>query len=232
MTNLQVLLDNLESGIEFPKSKSPIFVDDPIALACASYRIWQTTGTRWASLDRDLQIEPEDRVQATAIRRYYLDSMTMSALRGKSGMSEFRKKLYGILLGTHQIQTADLGILYRLPYFYNEDTTIDRVFENHEQLAVPFRDIVSAIESVKTFSLREKMLRSRRSAEYYHYWLRSTEDDFVYCFVVKSDNPLISIVDSMFVKREQTTVRCSLHVKQLRYRQEQLYYQLAGVELV
>ena len=106
-------------------AESPIvFKDDPIAMACASYRLSQQGGFAWLDLHA-ATVEPQDRETAVAIRKYYADRLLITALKSNGVVSEFRRKLYGVVTDNYQVKKSEEGLLYRLPYFYAEDTGLE-----------------------------------------------------------------------------------------------------------
>ena len=120
------------------KEAEPIvFKDDPVAMACASYRAWKTNfANRWLDLEA-VVIQPEDREKANALKTYYRSRMTWQALQnGSANMSAYRRKLATIVSDTHTYTKEDIGILHRLPYFYDEDQAVDSVFEQTQDVAI------------------------------------------------------------------------------------------------
>lgn len=98
---------------------------DPVAAAHASWRLAQNGGTAWADLD-DVTVLPEDEQAAQRIRAYYGPNISMRVLKNLP-VSPFRVKLAKFLLGEIQLTEGEIGLAYRLPYFYYEDLEIDRV---------------------------------------------------------------------------------------------------------
>ena len=122
-----------ELRVEAPKPKTTVFEQDPIALGCAAYRIWtENRTTRWMDFEH-LTVEAEDREHADRIRKYYQERTSHILIdilkNGPTAVSEFRKKLSLIVHNQmHEYTAQDRGILYKLPYFYNEDTALERLF--------------------------------------------------------------------------------------------------------
>jgi len=198
--------------------------DDPVALACASYRIWLHTGIRWTDLE-NTTVHNEDRVRADELRKYYAGQMTFDALKGGGLNTTFRKKLYAIATNCHEYTKEDIGLLHRLPYFYEEDLTLDSLVN----------DFASAEVSVKkelrgVFSLHKRMLRSRRSGEYYYYWLKQDGSTHLFKLVVKSDDPLRSLVESLLDNPREYTA--TAYYKGMQGQRRFNYIQLGSMRLV
>jgi hypothetical protein len=235
MTNSLVdeWLEEFEEGIKgLPlKSKILTFKEDPIALACASYRIWRENPVRrWTDLDT-VVVWQDDIEQAQALRKYYRERLVISALKNTNGnSSEFRRKLGALVTDQLEITKEELGLLYRLPYFYAEDLDLDYVVENttgtkilplpqdSEPMVLPFRPL-------------KKILRSRRSAETYQYWWTTQEKGVPFMSAVKTDNPLLSIIDALF-ERDQVDLSCRVKPQEfIGYHRNRWFYYMFDLRL-
>jgi hypothetical protein len=180
------------------KDKAVQLNDDPIALAVSVYDRWvnRESFDRWASLHTATAL-PEHRVQADRIREYYCNRILVKKLKSGS-VTPYYQELYELVTGRGPLLNRHLGMLYRLPYFYVEDTS-------REQLIEQFRDApilnlskhVLAVEQVKTLQPIKEILRSRRSSEIIEFWYRD-EAGLPVLHTVNSGNPLIHLVRSLF----------------------------------
>lgn len=206
-----------------------VFAQDPVALSCAAYRLFteQKILARWPDLDT-IVAEEQDIVQAQQVRKYYADRLLMATITSTTGrsVSEFRQKLYGLVTNTRSLKTAELGLLYRLPYFYAEDTGMDCVVSQTQPVTpVPSHNITGV------FTLLKRITVSRRSGESVQFWLQRPNDSGAYLIVVKSDNPMLSLLDSMFEQPRHL----SGHAYAKNYRGHHKYhthFQLGSVRLV
>ena len=188
--------DELPWGTFSTEPKQPLpelkFSVDPLAAACASYRIWNSGGARWTELDQ-VTVTEEDNATADNIRRYYRERLVFEALKktGSQQVSEFRRKL-GLLVDNNlRITKEEIGLLMRLPYFYEEDRDVDNIVS----MTSPAPATVQSREISGTFELRKRVLRSRRMGDLYDYWMTSDIDSSAYLLVVKYDNPLRGLVE-------------------------------------
>jgi hypothetical protein len=204
-----------------------VFKDDPVALAWAGYRLYlRSPGHRWADFD-DVEVTEEDRAQAQVIRSYYTGRILMDMMKSKSSTSAFRQKLYGLLIGETGLKKKDIGLLYRLPYFYVEDTELDQVIAETTSAQAP---ISAATEMVSTFSLIKRILVSRKHGDYAHFWLRHHQRPEPFLIVVKTDNPLLSLLTGLL--KNPVQLSATAHVKRHSgYHRGRLFCQLANVEL-
>ena len=210
------------------KKQTPIvFPDDPIALVCAAHRRWlEHRINKWPRLEEIACIQ-EDRDRADDIRRYYGDRILLSMLKQQNKTTEFRRKLYGMITNSYQPVENDLGILYRLPYFYDEDLAIDRVILQ-TQSAEPNHGVTKTL----TVEPMEKVAIGRRgTGECTHYWLRSNNDTAAYKIAVRNDNSLYKLLDSLLSKPVTLKTRVFNKHFQGAY-SDRMYYQLADFELV
>lgn len=220
--------DDLETSWA-PKMPEPdqVFHDDPVALACASYRTFLETSIRWTDLKDATAIE-QDHVQAAEIRKYYSDRILMSAVAACGEMSEFRRKLYGLLIGQTGLKKRDIGLLYRLPYFYAEDTAMDQVMALTKTVstnAPRTRDVIGH------FQLIQRIDVSRRSGETVQLWLqKGTDTTTPYMIAAKGDNPFLSLVESVLKLPVKLTATAYLKHHRGHYR-DRLYYQLGNLEI-
>lgn len=184
-----------------PDALPALALDEPVARACASWRQWQTTGHMWVDLDT-VTVTAEDRAQAHELKRYYREHMTLQALKGVgNNVSEFRRKLSALVTDQLIITRAELGLLHRLPYLYQEDLALDRV------TAATVNPTERRLEWTGVFELQESVLRSRRSATSMQYWLTMHGEPSAFLLAIVADNPLRAMWESLIVQPRHMTVR-------------------------
>jgi hypothetical protein len=203
------------------------FTDDPVALAWAAYRVYLANpANRWADF-ADVDVIEEDRVQAQEIRSYYTGRILMDTMKSKNPMSEFRKKLYGLLIGETGLKKKDIGLLYRLPYFYVEDTALDQVIAQTE---AP-KSALAQATIVGTFNIIRRVQVSRRSAESVQFWLQHHKKTAPFMIAVKADNPMLPLLESIL--QSSLPISATAHFKIHRgYHRNRGFYQLGNVKLV
>ena len=202
------------------------FSDDPIALSWASYRVWtKFPARRWVDL-KDVEAFEHDRAIAADTRRYYRDKIMMQTLKGRP-LSDYQKILYGIVSGEAPIMSDHIGIIMKLPYFYVEDSTLADVFskttglESRENVAETRSDTITPVA---------KILSSRRRHESYQYWFADSQGHTT-LWSVLSNNPLRSLVDSLFARNETLKIKAHWHYKQ-HFPSDRVHWNLGNVELV
>jgi hypothetical protein len=202
---------------------------DPLALSWASYHVWQRSNGshRWADL-ADLTAGEHDIEMANVCRKYYCDRLLIDTLKGGT-LSTYRRTLYALLTRQKALSQGDLGIIYRLPYFYVEDThrdTLQTMFANRH---VDF--IQPPVEQVRKISALTEILKSRRAVETHEFWFKDEEHNVPVCWSVINSNPLKSLLNSIYNSsfEKPIAIRGKWLPKLLRGFE---YYQVGAGELV
>lgn len=174
-----------------PKASFP---DDPLALSCASYRLYkQEPQRRFTNIDL-VNATPEDRVQAQAIRDYYNQRYTMQVLKGGK-LTEYQQKTAQFLSGLHHLTTEELGLLYKLPYFYEEDRALELVVS--QTISTEFRlPYVSEMREYTLVPLVE-IFKSRKSGEFVEFVYRDQNNQAVMMIVRAGDN-IVAMLRGLF----------------------------------
>lgn len=210
-----------------PKPKPVKFNGDPVTAACASWRLWKQGGPRWLDLD-NTRAQEQDHEHAAQLRSYYSGKLTFAALKGEGGLrTTFRQKLYAIVSNCHEYTEEDIGLLHRLPYLYEEDLCLDELTESF--VSADTKNYSGPAEVAGTLSLHSQMLRSRKMGEWYHYWLRLDGSNNLYKVVMKSDDSMRPLAESLLAQpRKYTAVA---YAKSLQGRPEFVYYMLGSVRI-
>jgi hypothetical protein len=206
-----------------------VFKDDPIAMACWSYRVSQEGGFAWLDLHA-AKPEPQDRATAVDIRRYYADRLLMTALKSNSVMSEFRRKLYGVVTDNYQVKKSEEGLLYRLPYFYAEDTGLDHVMSQTQSVSI----VNNATAKIAgKFTLVKKIFCSRANAKsHWQFWFVRNNSPEPYLVEIKDDNVLYKLFDTL-TQQPQMFSAGTTHFKHHRgHYRDRVYIKMTQVDLV
>lgn len=189
------------------------FEDDPVALSITSYLIWlKNPSRRWVPVTEVGRVTPEAREMAHELRKYFLHRSTMKVLQGQTP-TEFQYKLNAFLSDIRPLKIDELGMLYRLPYFYQEDLALDQIFEGAPQPEVDGPGLY-AITSHTTLTPIREVLKSRKSGDFAQFWFKDTSDHRC-VYEVKTDNKLISLFRSLF-RQPSMAVTCFAKMERLR----------------
>ena len=205
-----------------------VFKDDPIAMACASYRLGQQGGYAWLDL-HSATVESQDRDTAADIRRYYADRLLITALKSNSVMSEFRRKLYGVVTDNYQVKKSEEGLLYRLPYFYAEDTGLDHVMSQTQSASMT---AATAGSCAGKFTLVKKIFCSRAGAgSHWQFWFVRNNFPEPYLVEIKNDNVLYKLFDTL-TQQPQMFSAGTTHFKHHRgHYRDRVYIKMTQVDL-
>ena len=210
-----------------PRSKQPItFKQDPIALSVAVHRNYvESDGTtqRWIEFDSVLASE-QDLQTAEELKKYYKDRIMVKTLKGLN-ISKYQITLYSILNGEKQVTNDELGMIYRLPYFYAEDQAKERIKETCSRAKVQpaLENRASAIRPLTKF------MYSRRGGEATEYWFMD-EKDCPVLVKVSTTNTLNKLFGGLY-KRPYLTVHGMFRPRRDRHHQFN-YYELVNMELL
>jgi hypothetical protein len=185
--------------------------DDPVALSVSVWRSWTKQGPdsteRWMDL-KYAKATDQDREMASAIRQYYRNKLMLKALTNttdKTALTEFLQALYQYLNSNDTVTTEQLGMIYRLPYFYAEDQAREQLtlrYADHQpQLTTHLR---TEVNITKTLQPVTKILRSRRGAEMQEFWFETQQQQLV-LLPVSVSNPLLTLADSLY-QQDSVTV--------------------------
>jgi hypothetical protein len=220
------------STVEQPReSPEAAFDEDPLALSIMSYFVWKNNPhRRWADLREVGRPTLEARELAHEIRKYYLHRNTMKVLMGQTP-TEFQNKMNGFLADTRPLRVDELGILYRIPYFYQEDLGLDRVFEGATNIleveGVPFSNHITL--EARLTPVRE-VLRSRRAGDYVQFWFSDINGQR-HTYDVKADNKLITVFRSLF-RQPELLIKAGARLEVLRGSHiPTRYWRLVNLEL-
>ena len=222
------------ASIRKPEPVLAKFSDDPVALSIQSYLIWRSNPSRrWVPVDEVGRVTTEARSMAQELRTYFLHRNTMKILQGQQP-TDFQNKMMGLLSDTRPLPQDELGLLYRLPYFWQEDLALDQVFEGATHIDVePPSSGLSAWRVVTTHArlipIRE-ILKSRKSGDFVQFWF-ATNDGERCMYAVRADNALISVFRSLF-KRESMQVKATAMLHRMPGSHIRTnYWKLSGLEL-
>lgn len=210
-----------------PPPKIVKLPDDPVVLACASYRMYQENPRhRWLPFSQ-VVVWQDDREQAERLKAYYREGFKQTTFQmlknvNRSALSSFRRKLYQLVNGDLTITDKEIGLLYRLPYFYAEDLALDSVVSATQTIP----ENLPAHKQELKLNLFKKVLRSRSSKEIDQYWFTEETNSHAYMIPVNTDNVLANFFDSMADK--PLHVEAVVVYKQMQGNRNHAYFQVAG----
>jgi len=184
---------------------------DAVASACASYRMYQENPIqRWADF-ASVKVQQQDQDQAEKLKQYYnkrFVQTTFDQLKSTThrNLTEFKQKLYQLIIGQLVITDQEIGLLYRLPYLYHEDMALDQIAATTESAAVQG---MAPVYHGGTFTLIKQVLKSRSAGEFKQYWFTRDHAPYAYMLPIKTDN----ILSHMFDKLTQQPIQGRVKVQ-------------------
>lgn len=200
-------IDTSIKDLEFAgtQSDSIIWQHDPLHLSCESYllslpsthttvvyRYMNLSGLTPSGLAMDL---------AERIRSYYLGTLSFQTLKGDP-LSSFRKKLYAFLMGEYQLKQDELGLLYKLPYFWEHDTQVLEITEQTKR--VPGGQYSLPVDFSEYLTPLKRVTRLPSSGESYTlgdrvtYWWRTQYNQAAIMDGGAEQGNFASLMDSLF----------------------------------
>jgi hypothetical protein len=218
VTNLKDLFKqwgtDLDDAEKLSKSARASFSDDPLALSCASYRIYKNdSARRFTDLD-SLKATQEDRVHAQAIRDHYNQRYTMRVLKGGQ-LTEYQQKAAQFLSGLHHLTTEELGLLYKLPYFYEEDRALEQVVATTASVEFQLPHLSQLTDYTLTPVV--EILKSRKGGESVEFVYRDQRNHAVMIVVRAGDN-MVHMLRGLF---RQPCIRVQAHTAVVKLDTEQ-----------
>lgn len=183
------------------------FDADLLHLSCALYRLRKTTKDNdWNRALSDVpakEITAADIELADSIRSHFNNKLMLARLRGNE-LTKFRTDLSKFLNGTFTIKSEFaaklgfeypenyVGLVYKLPYFYEYDQDIYDIFGgDYVSLKGKFtRDGEKKLTFLKRLSAYKKNIRADE------YWF-ADEDSNRVVFTVERNNPLKELFESV-----------------------------------
>jgi hypothetical protein len=174
------------------------YPEDILALSCCIQRMSYglSPGSRF---NKSLQAEQLgslvtdlDRQKAQNIRKYYSEKLLMLTLQGKE-LTKFRKDLQCFLNSdATKVLESQHGIVYRLPYFYDYDKSVDEIFKSSYFKNSQVSDMKEPVQ--RDLKFLKKLEIQRKHIDNIEYWFEDTKLNKV-MFSIASNNPLLDLLD-------------------------------------
>ena len=194
-SNLTGNLRNLSNKFITTVKEKPL-----LPLACCSYRRYKTDNLpKFTSFDSssvcDYLIADDFKV-AEKITNYYKGKITLRLLKlGDRPLTSFKFSLYEFLI-SGKILEDQLGLVYKLPYFYHTDLALDNLFEsaNCNILQVSNKNTELSLTPVaKIYSVDRGIGPDN---VYQYYW--SDSERQMYSIWIKESSDFFMLVDQFY----------------------------------
>lgn len=128
---------------------------------------------------------------AEQVRNYYKAKLVQLSLSGKT-LSAFRTKLYQVICNPKEINKEHVGILCRLPDFYQEDIAMDNILEQTKP--VDTNTIYLASEISEQYEFVGVTQRKIKTGSQQKYWFKNSQNELATLWVELS-SPSIPILN-------------------------------------
>jgi hypothetical protein len=156
------------------------FTTDPLLISCTLYRMIQEakaedkfTYHNWSLSDHAdkivSNITDQDRVFAESLKSYYMSKLLMAKLRGDD-FTKFKTDLMQYLHDSpNSLTSRYIGMVYKLPYFYEYDMKLVEIFDGERKDLGPARH--RDREDI-TLTFIAKADNGQKRARHYEYWFK------------------------------------------------------------
>ena len=202
LATLSSVFDNVNDlpyRMRVSESENITFNEDPLVLSCTQYRIIKDNTDTSIGIHFNMKTDAssilkhttqEDRDLAATIRTYYGGKIAFATLRGDK-LSKFRQDLSKFISiewnGASEISEDFVGMIYKLPYFYEHDLLlVNEVFETEHHEIKKYRRnkdevTLTYIRSVNEYQKRNPSIK---------YWFKDEHSNRI-CVSVEKMNSLI-----------------------------------------
>lgn len=189
------------------KESTTEFKVDPLEAAVALKKLQIETGHYYDIQDpRVLDgINDSTKEQAEDIRKYYTKKFFWSNLTQTKPLSSFRSRLC-VLLETHtkSLKSQDIGIFFKLPWFYEEDMAYEDFKKVYKTTDLPeLERTYPKVKQTVTLKFLKTTKSWQKNRKLENFWF--TKDDYLYNIGVTLDNPLRDMFVSMLAENETCT---------------------------
>lgn len=192
---------NFSEYVETEKS----FQEDPLVMSVSLKDLSSKTEGYHYSIDDPRvinNITDDIKDHAEKIRKYYGKKFFWTNLTNTRALSGFRSRACYLLENRIRVcKGQDIGIYYKLPYFYDEDMVYDEFKKQYNTTDVPriqLKDKIQLpLQYLKTSSSRQQKRNINR------FWF--TDGTYLYNIEVANDNPLLEIFKQLVVDKGTVT---------------------------
>lgn len=187
--------------------KETEFKDDPLVLSVSLKEIWTRTEQYYSIEDERVLANVTDEIRAVAenIRKYYSKKYFWQNLKSSNRMSDYRQRVSYLL--ENRVRTCkdkDIGIYFKLPWFYEEDIVYEDfkkqyTVDNLPRLAYNDKPIKAEI----TLKFLKTTFSYQRKRKIERFWF--TDDLYLYGLELETGNPLLTMFKDILATKQEHT---------------------------
>jgi len=213
--------DTMRNEVEVDAELFHTFTEDPLLISCTLYRLvkenpdsntYRCLGLTEHQDKIISKITQQDRVFSEIVRSYYKSKLLVAKLRGQR-FSKFKNDLESYL-NTVSDKTSNkfLGLIYKLPYFYEYDIKLAEIFEGEYKSIEKDYLTKDHARSTVELSFIEKADNGQKKSRNYEYWFKDEFGNRVRLLLEKN-NPIIPLWE-ITIKSSPITIDSRFAVKQ------------------
>jgi hypothetical protein len=194
------------------------FQEDPLVLSCLAKEIVEQGGG-WRSFSDERLLElvtVQNRSRADDIRKYFSKKFFWKNLQNNRPLSPFRQKtLFLLETKSKVIKEKDIGIFFKLPYFYEEDQVYER-FKKELKVDEDFanRDRAFYQEQLRSVVYLDKTVGWQGKEKVVRFWFKDS-DQWLYNFVILEKNPLKEFFTDFVESKKEHKFVCRLSTSRI-----------------
>ncbi len=204
------------------KEQEKVFDLDPLLLSCSLKDLYEQTGIHYSMDDSRVaeHANSEIKDRAEQVRKYFTKKFFWSNLANKFQLSDFRTRVCYLLENrVRSCKEQDIGIYYKLPYFYEEDMIYEEFKKKYNTTDVPSVYRVQQSERVKLTLTYLKSTSSRqRKRNIKRFWF--TDNTYLYNIDIANDNPLLEMFNQLVIEKMTVTLDTYYNVDRV----DQMYF--------
>lgn len=204
-------LDYIESRYKFE--------EDPLVRSVSAKDLADRNPTDYYGLQDDIRVKdnvtPAIKSLAEEIRKYYTKRFFWDALNGKT-MSPIRTRIVQLLENRiADCDDNDVGIYYKLPYFYEEDRTYEEFSKlyNTSKLSPLGNKRSNKFAKRLQFVKSTKGIQKNKKSKYF--WFTDDNKD-LYGIAIELTNPLLTLFEQIIVDSSTHTHLFETYLKEDR----------------
>lgn len=219
---------------DFPGDKSngrhPLpYGNDCLARAAANHAHWKSSQGLYRFTDLGIiQVTDKDHEHADRIRKYYCDQLMMKKLRGGE-LTNFQHDLWGLLSGHDRPEMRHVGMLYQVPFFYDEDRSRDHLHQEFRYTSFQESQKIMVRKGLEVLTPHARIFVTRRGTNRHEYWFVNQQDQPA-MLSIQDTNPLRGLIHSLHQHGEKIKIMANKKVVQDRFRPGFEYIALATPE--
>lgn len=214
--------DDLDIFTSTYKEKDTKFEADPLVLAVALKEMVEETGMH-SSLEDPRVLEhvtEATRERAEQIRKYFSKKFFWNNLTNNRELSGFRSRVCYLLENRVRVcKEKDIGIYYKLPYFYEEDMIYDEFKKQYNTTDLPYKTWYTGglnkktekeritLKYIKTTASRQQKRNINR------FWF--TDNKYLYSIMIANDNPLLDMFKQLVIDKVEVTFETYYNVDRI-----------------